>query len=490
MRKNHKILIGRGDSGSASVIALLVVVTMIGVSGAVLAVSMRGQTERVSAVADEQALYAARAGVAHAVANLTAGDAGAIGAPDMPVDFGGGDYWTTIELNDADLEEGMIRVTSVGRAQTRSHAVEAIVQAPVGGIYQNAIFAGNSSGDATYKLDLGGKGDQADLVDGDIYSGQDVTMAGDAKVTGTIRATGSISGAEGETGESQPIPDLAAMDYAKTADFDVAALFAAGAKYGSTPVSGGPAGKAYQMPEKSPAHIFRLNPSDRATETSSTVKNDYFLEDPYEVVKVDKAMDGTNPTPISLSGIAGEPGTSSDQKVFYINGNLWLHNKQTYSLGLSQDAGDGVQITFVVSGNIYFSDNFFYENPESDGVAFIAMTDSKVKDSGNIYFGDPTFGTLKQMNAFMYAENDFYDLNLSKSGSTTVTLNGNMTAGDKVDIDHDYGATHTKLSVNFDDRIATGELEMPGLPGSSGSDDGEFMVVYWRRVALPEAALP
>lgn len=479
MSRSNQVLFRGEQDGSASVIALLVVVTMLGVSGAVLAVSMHGQTERVGVVADEQALYAARAGVAHAVANLTAGDAGAIGDADAPVSFGGGDYWATIKANADDT----ITVMSVGSARGRQHAVEATIQAPVGGIYQNAIFAGNGSADATYTLDLGGKGLQADLVDGDIYSGQDVVLKDQADVTGTIRASGTITGSDGETGSTQPIPDLAGMNYPATADFDVAALFSK-----ATYKSAAAGGSAWQLPEKSPAHIFRKNPSDRTTETASTSKDDYFLEDPYEAVQVDSAKDGSNPYPVTLSGIAGEPGVTSDQKVFYINGNLWLHNKKTYSLGLTQKGGDGVQMTFVVSGNIYFSDSLFYEDPEKDGLAFIAMKDSKVEDSGNIYYGDPVFGTLKQMNAFMYAENNFYDLNLDHTGTTTVTLNGNMTAGNQVEINHDFGTKHTKLSVNFDDRIATGDLELPGLPSASGADPGAYLVVAWRRVALPAVA--
>jgi hypothetical protein len=470
------------EAGNASVMALLVVVTMLGVSGAVLAVGMRGQGERTGLVADEQAVHAARAGIAHAVANLTAGDATDVGAVDAPLAFGNGEYWADVE----DLGDELFRVTAVGRAQRREHAVEAMITGPSGGIYQNAIFAGNSSGDATYDLELGGIGGQADLVDGDIYSGQDASVTDDATVTGTIRAIGSVTGVAGETGKKQPIPDLAAMDYPNTADFDVAALFAAGQSYKSDDAGG----KAYQMPESSPAHIFRKNPSDRSTETSSTVKNDYFLEDPYETVNSDSKQDGSNPFGISLSGISGEPGTSSNQKVFYIDGNLWLHNKKSYSLGLKHNEPDGVQVTFVVSGNIYFSDNLFYEDAEKDGLAFIAMKDSDVEDSGNVYFGDPVFGTLQQMNAFMYAENNFYDNNLDASGSAKVTLNGNMTAGNQVLIDRDYGASHTKLTVNFDDRIATEELDMPGLPGSSGSEPEAYQVVAWRRVAVPEVAGP
>jgi len=470
---------GKGATrGSASVIALLVVVTMLGVSGAVITVGMRGQHERAGVVSDEQAVQAARAGVAHAVANLTAGNAGQIGSSDAQIDFGNGEYWAEVQ----DMGDGAYQVTAVGTAQRREHAVRAIVVGPSGGIYQNAIFAGNSDGDATYALELGGLLGQADMVDGDIYSGQDVALSGDADVTGTIRATGTVTGAAGETGKKQPIPDLAAMDYPHTADFDVASLFAGSATWQSDDAGG----KAWQLPESNPAHVFRMNPTDRGTEIASTAKNDYFLEDPYEPVNSDSKQDGSNVFPITLSGISGEPGASSNKKVFYIDGNLWIHNRRSYSLGLKHSDPNGVQVTIVVSGNIYFSDNLFYDDNDKDGLAFIAMKDADVEDSGNIYFGDPVFGTLVQMNAFMYAENNFYDNNLDASGSAQVTLNGNMTAGNQVLIDRDYGSSHTKLTVNFDDRIATEQLDMPGLPGSSGADSEAFQVVAWQRVSLSE----
>jgi hypothetical protein len=52
----------------------------------------------------------------------------------------------------------------------------------------------------------------------------------------------------------------------------------------------------------------------------------------------------------------------------------------------------------------------------------IAIKDLGVRDSGNIYFGDPSFGTLERMDAFMYAENNFLDTNLSATGSARVTV--------------------------------------------------------------------
>ena len=46
----------------------------------------------------------------------------------------------------------------------------------------------------------------------------------------------------------------------------------------------------------------------------------------------------------------------------------------------------------------------------------------------------------------MYAENNFYDNNLDASGSAQVTVHGNMTAGNQVLINRDYGTQHSKLA--------------------------------------------
>jgi hypothetical protein len=270
-----------------------------------------------------------------------------------------------------------------------------------------------------------------------VYSGRDVEVRGDADVSGTISAGGVVTGASGQSGVTQPNPDIASMDYPNTADIKVLQNFVndPGRRY----VSDDSGGTAYQMPESNAAHIFRLNPTDRASECNSTAKLDFFMEDPYETVSSDSAQDGSNPFRITLSGIAGDQGPNSNRRVYYLDGNLWLHNKKSFSFQFYHNEPEGVQVTFVVRGNIYFSDNLFYRNPTLDGVAFIAMRDEGVEDSGNIYFGDPEFGTLVQMSAFMYAENNFYDQNLDADGSSTVDLNGNMTAGNQVNIQRDYG---------------------------------------------------
>ena len=135
--------------------------------------------------------------------------------------------------------------------------------------------------------------------------------------------------------------------------------------------------------------------------------------------------------------------------------------------------------------------DLFYTNNQTDGVAFVAMRDSAVADSGNIYFGDPSFGTLERMSAYLYAENNFHDVNLSATGSARVELFGNMTAGNQVKIERDFGVKvgkleviqHSRLTVDFDERVAEGRLDLPGLPRTPGPAGAAFDVLSWREVA-------
>jgi hypothetical protein len=85
------------------------------------------------------------------------------------------------------------------------------------------------------------------------------------------------------------------------------------------------------------------------------------------------------------------------------------------------------------------------------------------------------------MDAFMYAENDFLDNNMSASGSARVTVHGNMTAGNQVRINRDFGGQHSKLTVNFDSRVWDHSVDLPGIPVTNGSAPS-YAVVSWREV--------
>ncbi len=275
-------------------------------------------------------------------------------------------------------------------------------------------------------------------------------------------------------GKSAPIPDIAGMNYETYNDVDVAAEFAA-----ATWASDSLGGSAWQLPLTNPAHIFRKNPDDRSDETSGTVKDDFFLEDPTQ--PTESFDDGHI---LQLTDDGGDPTKDGTDKLYFVDGNLWVHNTKLLSMKLAHP--DGVRVTFVVKGDIYFSDNVLLEDKETEGIAFIAIKDAALPGSGNVYFGDPRYGTLEEMNCYLYAENNFYDNNLDADGSKTVKVYGNMTAGNKVDIQRDFvkadgSIEHSKLTVEFDPRVSDGSLVLPGLPTSGGTASG-VEVLFWREL--------
>jgi hypothetical protein len=463
-----------GERGSAMLAAIVALSVLMGLSGAIMALILSGKRETRSSEEGLKAMYLAESGISHAISNMVAGDMKNLGTAGAPQAFSNGSYWVQIADNLNDTYTLTARATyDSGRG-----AIEAVVRPQVAKLFQTAIFAGNSSGDPAYVMPFGGKGSSGDVINGDIYSGGNIEVKDNAQMNGTLRALGTITGAPGQTGILQPLPNIAGMNYATSNDFDVAAMFAS-ATYQSSP----PGGSAWEMPESSPAHIFRMDPSDRGVYTNATAKHDYFLEDPYENVNLDKNLNGSNATHITLSGVGSKPGVSGNEAVYYIDGNLWIHNLNTHSFKFYLPQNPGFHVTFVVKGNIYLADNLFYLNQDKDGVAFIAMNDPAEPDSGNVYLGDPSDGTLKRIDGFLYAENDFYDNNLSQTGSRDVTLNGNMTAGDQVLIDRDFQGMHSKLTVNHDDRLIAGTLNLPGLPSQGGKNTG-YTVLSWRRLPI------
>jgi hypothetical protein len=470
--------------GGAMILVLVAVVVLAGLSLALMGVTVENEHEGEGANAHLRALYAAESGIAEAVAAVNTGlmdTSGknvvqmAFGTEQAPVELLASSYWVNASYDGSST----VTVQSFGAAGERARGVEVVLVRNISPIYSNAIFAGNSSGDPAYDLKFGGKNAQADQIQGDVYSGGNVLVNDGAKLYDDIRVTGTITGATGEVGVKIPPPDLAGMKYETNHDVDVASAFTSGSTYKSNSLGG----KAWELPEANPAHIFRKNPSDRTTDTGKTSKDDYFLEDPYESVKASSVVNSASGTHITLSGQDGNPGTDGSNLVYYIDGNLWIHNPNIFSFTMWGQGSETVRATFVVKGNIYISDNIFYNDQQKDAVAFIALKDSTVTDSGNIYFGDPSFGTLENMDAFMFAEGDFNDNNLSATGSAKVTVRGNMTAGNQVKITRDWGTQHSKLTLSHDDRLATGAVTLPGLP-AAGEGGRPWVVATWREIGV------
>ncbi|MCY3004181.1 MAG: hypothetical protein NTV21_20490 [Planctomycetota bacterium] len=476
------IVRNRNQKGSALLVSLMAVLVLTALAAGLAGYSGAVQKENRVEKDSTRAMYVAEAGLSMGINAVRTGaiddtdDQIDIGSQNTPVDFSGGGYWYSVFNNHDDT----MTVVASGMVAGEVVSLEAVVEQFGDGVYDSALFAGNSSNDAAYDMKFGGTGTQADRVNGNIYSGGNVKITGGALINGQIRAHGSITGGTGDTNKSQPIPDIAAMNYGTTAHYNVNSLFASATYVNHS----GLGGRAFQVPESNPAHIFRRNPNDRTANTSTTPKDDYFLEDPYESVNTSATVSPSNGTRITLAGHDNNPGSNASHKVYYIDGNLWVHNSKLFNFTLYNSGSDPVQLTIVVKGNIYVSDNIMYQNANTGGLALIAMKDSAYTDSGNIYFGDPSFGTLERMDAFMYAENNFLDNNLSATGSAKVTVNGNMTAGNQVRINRDWGTQHSKLTVNYDARLTSGTITLPGLPTAAASAQG-WNVVAWRVVATP-----
>jgi hypothetical protein len=450
------------------VIATVVVLLLMAFGLAMVQVLASAKEENLGSQGHLKRLYFAESGLQAAMLDLTAGNAGNVGSALIPQAFGQGKFWTET----TDNGNGTFTVLAYGEYNTDQRVIEGLIREWTP-IFHHAVYAGNSSGDPTYVMDFGGSGGQADDINGKVYSGGDVNVWGDAGLSDEVRAQGTITGVDGEAGVTEKSFDFSQVDFSGPAVVNVVAEFAAH----GTPVSDDAGGTAGQVPETNPAHILRLNPSDRTTENGGTAKDDYYIEDPYEPVGVDPDDDGTDPYMITI-----DAGSGTTRRAYYIDGNLWIHNSPSYSFMLATAAGTGVQVTFIVRGNITFSDSVRVQDGTKDAIAFIALEDPDEPDSGNIYLGDPSGGTLKELQAFLYAENDFLDVNLATDGSKDVRILGAMTAGNRVAIQRTWGAQHSKLTVDWDPRLRTGAATLP-LVSSQAPDHADRLEAWVERHA-------
>jgi len=462
--------------GTVLMVAMILVLLMAGLAVAYVAITGSQAMNAYVSYKSDRAFYIAEAGLAQCVADLVAGGSG-----DFEAQFAGGAYTTTVVV----VSTNERSITSEGFFGDQQRVLRVMAYSGVHELFHYAVFAGNSSGDPTYVLKFGGVGSEADEVAGDVYSGEDLSLEGDAVVDGALRAQGDITGGEGER-ITLPIPDLATMDYPNNHDINVNQQFDENGYWSSLRSSDYGEGEA--LPESNPAHIFHKNPTDRVTECSMTPGDDFFLEDIYENCP-------TYNTRVSIA-----PG--GNDQVYFIQGDLWIHNKHTYSFQLKNP---DTHITIVVQGSIHIADDFHYHNDVKSGVAFIAIQapgDPNAEYSGNIYIGDPVFGTVQEINGFFYAENNFIDDNLDQGGSAEFLINGIMSAGNQLAINRDFSGQghwegsypsrywvpdpgaetyHAKMIVTLDDRVLTGNLVLPGLPEQDPGGE-EVTIIGWREV--------
>jgi hypothetical protein len=234
--------------------------------------------------------------------------------------------------------------------------------------------------------------------------------------------------------------------------------------------------------------VMVKNPTDRSNECATTSGDDYFLEPS----KVDNfgAQYKDAKTPLDLG----------ENRVYYVDGDVWIHSPRTYGFLVEG------KVTVVATGDIHVSDNVKYADSESLlGLVALGKYDDSgnLVSGGNIYFGDPRFGTLSTASAFMFAADSFLYNTDSVSRSSAeptsgIEIFGNLNAMNQVSIERDWytnngksrpayydsdtgqwvdletkkalsakevsSLRHYQMGITYDDRVRSQETQPPGLP--------------------------
>jgi hypothetical protein len=467
--------------GTVLMVAMIMVLLLSGLAVAYVAITGSQAVSTNLSYKSDRAFYLAEAGLADSMFAIQSGQSGNVASA-----LCGGSYAVATQLQST----VNLVITSVGTFGTLQRTAEVVAYDGTHPVFFHAIFAGNSSEDDTYVMPFGGTGTSADHVTGDVYSGNDLSRQGDAVLNGALRAHGDFIGCSGDN-TTMSIPDLVAMDYPHNYDISVNAAFNARGKWTAfnyTKSYYGSGYGGYLVPSTDPCHIFEKNPNHRAPENNSTVGDDYYLEDYYA------GYPGTTRTPITVD-------PAGNDKLYFIQGNLWIDGHPTFDYLVTTA---NTRLTIVVEGDVHVSDDIKFSDTRNSGLAIIALKaldDPTGTHTGNVYIGDPIFGTIANVNLFLYAEHNFYDQNLDESGSYQFTINGIMTAGDQVEINRDYtgpghyewqnvggrlrqvwvpGSTlHSRMNVGLDNRIYNGTLVLPRLP-SIDPGTGEWLILSWR----------
>jgi len=451
-----------------------------------------------NAVNKTKAFYLAEAGVEIFTTRLNKGKFGNV----EEIALGEGSYHVDF-YPDEDPAYAIATGTVAGQ-QKRIKVTASFLAAP----YECGIYAGGLSGEQ-WTLLLRGKGNPVsksggevggkDIVSGNVFVDGDVALHEESSVNsapppntfglnGDVEATGSVelydsasvSGDINEGVAPQDPPDLVGMNYAVNNTHNVSQIFT------DNGISKGtlPAGHPLR-------DIFVKNPTDRSSECDTTTGDDYFIE-PISVPGGGNYKDST--TPLHLG----------NDRVYYVDGDVWIHNKVTYGFKM-----DG-KVTIVATGDIHISDNLEYTDSNSM-LGLVALGKYNGSDNlvsgGNVYFGDPRYGTMYTFSAMMFAANDFIyntDTVTGKAGEPTsgFTVNGCFAALNKVSVERDWYTKdgkarparfnsetgqwidsetgqvlteseistlqHYQMKLNYDDRVRTKDTQPPGLPRGKG----------------------
>jgi len=466
-----------------------------------------------------KAFYCAEAGIANFITNAYDRDFESI--EETVLDEGS--YW--VDVYDEEFPPFAIATGKVGNEQKRIRVELSFLSFP----YEHAIFGGNAF-DQDWTLDLRGTGDPKyfgsgvgqiwrggkDTIYGDIYAKGDVALYEQSNVNpkysenydiyGDVDATGNVntydeayvSGSIVTNVDALGVPDLVDMNYEENNTHNVSQEFtAAGVSQGRLP-SGN---ELYDVVVK--------NPGDMASECGSTDGDDYFFES-RNVYGGGDFRSGNSPLHLG------------EGRIYYIDGNVWVHNKTTYGFLV-----DG-KVTIVATGDIHICDNIVYSDPgyEGDLLGMVALgkynSNGDLVSGGNVYFGDPRYGTTYTFSGLMFAANDFlYNTDhvdrTEAEPETGFTVYGNFAAGNHVLVNRDWydpdgtgqsrpayynqalgqwidiadglalspseinSLRHYQMIVDYDERVRSVDTQPPGLPRGPGIIFSG--ITYWEELS-------
>jgi len=447
-----------------------------------------------------KAFYLAEAGVGRLTANLSSGAAASIGETAL----GEGSY--RVDCYPDEDPPYAVSTGAAGGYEKRIRVTLSFLAPP----FECGIYGANISG-GVWNLILRGQGNPIpvsggeyggkDIVNGNVFVNGDVDMyeqsrvnpapapntyelEGDVDATGDIDLYGSasIAGEVNDGAPEQDPPNLDDMHYDEKPNntHDVSQIFA------NAHVTHGKLPSGNELRD-----VFQINPSDMTAECASTPGDDFFLTPSTGFVG------GTWKT-------AQTPLHGGTDRVYYVDGDVWVHSKSTYGFKM-----DG-KVTIVATGNIHLCDNILYADSNSM-LGLVALgkydADGDLVSGGNVYFGDPVYGTMYTFSAMMFAANDFLyntDPITSTSAEPTsgFTITGSISGLNNVSIERDWytkgsgrrparynpetskwldsrtGAVltstqigtikHYQMIINYDDRVRNKDTQPKGLPKGVG----------------------
>lgn len=512
---------GAARRGTALLLVTLVILMLSGLALAALSTaSIRSQTA-LSDLGRAQALDAAESGVALTMERLMASEGaaldpdaeGSVTAAPITYTLKGGSVTVTTSVVDKD-GQAAVRVlaaatVAAGGATSAARTVEVFLGPTDHEAFYKAVFIGNERDIPDYVTHFGpGNGNprapandkggpprkdrdwdeskhqnNADYIDGDVYVNGTIQVTGQSNVFGDLDATGAVVGrpVSGNTSEGVKKitpPDLAAQDYDGQADLIV---------------------------EEGDSLPRWLGAEEKGSYYGSVLGKSSAHDNPYFHLGQE---DGDLPFKESDSG-----------KLVVIKGNLWIHSTSTLVMQFPETE-QGVHVTIVVEGNVFVADDVEYSGP-NDGLLIIAKqrpdeesyTDlngnyryddgepiigdasdgyqGSAEGSGNIFFGDPRFGTGGVTDGYLYAQNNVHLINQGTDGDygsddRVWGVRGFLSAGGIMELGKRKGGrNYENFRVRYDERFK--RLDFKGVPGPVGGGGmASLAVKAWRE--LPPGA--